>query len=291
MTKKKTNDGYADLHVHTTFSDGMFTPEKVVETALQKGLKAIAITDHDCIDGVAPAMKAARGKDLEVIPGIELSAAADDSEIHILGYFVDHKCPLLAKTLSRMRENRAKRIREMIKRLADKGITVDADKVFAAVTEGTIGRMHLARAMVDQNIASTTKEVFDKYLGSGRPFNVRHERLDYAEAIGIIRKAGGVPVLAHPGNMGKDEYIQEYVKAGLMGIEVFHTEHRSAAIKKYGELAAEKGLIITGGSDCHGSSKLGGKRKGRILLGNVRVGKDVVEALRAASEEIRKKKA
>ena len=290
MTRKKTSEGYADLHVHTTFSDGMFTPEKVVETALQKGLKAIAITDHDCIDGIAPALKAARGKDLEVIPGIELSAAAGDSEIHILGYFLDHKCPLLIKTLSRMRENRTKRIREMIRRLADKGITVDADKVFAAVTEGTIGRMHLARAMVDQKIASTTKEVFDKYLGNGRPFNVRHDRLDYADAIGMIRKAGGVPVLAHPGNMGKDEYIQGYVKAGLMGIEVFHTEHRPAAVKRYGELAAEKRLIMTGGSDCHGVSRSGGKRKGKVLLGKVRVGKDAVEALRAAAGEIGEKK-
>ncbi len=290
MTKKKTNDGYADLHVHTTFSDGMFTPEKVVETALAKGLKAIAITDHDCIDGIAPALKAARGKDLDVIPGVELSAAAGDSEIHILGYFLDYKCPVLVKKLSRMRENRTKRIMEMIKRLGDKGISIDTDKVFEAVTEGTIGRMHLARAMVDQKFAATTKEVFEKYLGNGKPCNVRHERLDYTDAISMIRKAGGVPVLAHPGNMGKDEFIQEYVKAGIMGIEVFHTEHRPSVVKKYGELASEKGLIMTGGSDCHGVSKRGGKRKGKLLLGNVRVGEDVVKALKAASEEIRKNK-
>lgn len=291
MKDKHTDIGYADLHVHTTYSDGMFTPLKVVETALEKGIGAIAVTDHDCVDGVAPTVNAAEGTDLVIIPGIELSAAAEDSEIHILGYFIDHKCPVFAKILGAMRDKRTVRIREMIKRLAEKDIHVDADKVFGAVTDGTIGRMHLARVMVDQNLAFNIREAFEKFIGDGKPFHVKHERLDYIEAIKIIRKAGGVPVLAHPGNMGKDEYIPKYVKAGLMGIEVYHSEHRLAAIKKYEQIAQEHGLIMTGGSDCHGYSKWGGKREGKVLMGKVTVGKDVVDALKTASQKIRERKA
>lgn len=291
MKKNIGEIGYADLHVHTTYSDGMFTPEKVVETALEKGIGAIAVTDHDCVDGVAPAVKAAHGTKLVVIPGIELSAAAEDVEIHILGYFIDHKCPVFAEILGSMRDKRTVRIREMITRLVDKGIHVDAEKVFGAVTEGTIGRMHLARVMVEQNIAFNIREAFEKFIGDGKPFHVKHERLDYVDAIKIVKKAGGVPVLAHPGNMGKDEYIPKYVKAGLMGIEVYHSEHRAAAIKKYENIAGEQGLIMTGGSDCHGYSKWGGKRKGKVLMGKVTVGEDVVSALRAASQKVREHKA
>lgn len=288
MKSKDIHEGIADLHVHTTFSDGQFTPEKVVEKAIEKGLGAIAITDHDCVDGIEPAIKAARGTGLEVVPGIEISAAAEDVEIHILGYYIDHKCPALIKTLHGMRERRVARIKEMIKRLEEKGIKIPEGKVFSASAEGTIGRMHLARAMVSESVAATVREVFDKYIGDGRPFHVKHERLEYDEAIKIIRKAGGVPVLAHPGNMGKDEYIPLYVKAGLRGIEVYHSEHRAATARKYAVIAEDNGLIMTGGSDCHGVSKWGGKKSGHALMGKVRVDEGVLDALRQASREIRK---
>lgn len=288
--KKPAQTGLADLHVHTTFSDGQYTPEIVVQKALEKGLSAIAITDHDCVDGVGPAIKAARGTGLEIVPGIEISSGAKDTDIHILGYFIDHKCPLLLKKLSGMRERRVARMAEMLRRLEEKGIKIDEKKVFAAVSEGTVGRLHLARVMVDEGITVTTREAFDKYIGDGRPFHVKHERLEYDAAIHIIRKAGGVPVLAHPGNMGNDENIPMYKKAGLMGIEVYHTEHRSSTVKKYRVIAEENGLIMTGGSDCHGVSKWGGKKKGKPLLGNTCVDISVVEALRKASEGIRKNK-
>ena len=287
MKNKEIHEGIADLHVHTTFSDGEFTPEDVVEKALEKGLGAIAITDHDCVDGVEPAIKAARGTGLEIVPGIEMSAAVKDIEIHVLGYYIDHKCPVLLKTLAGMRERRVVRIKEMIKRLDEKGIKIPEEKVFSAAAEGTIGRMHLARAMVSESVAATIREVFDKFIGDGRPFHVKHERLEYDDAIKIIRKAGGVPVLAHPGNMGKDEYIPLYVKAGLKGIEVYHSEHRAATTRKYAVIAEEHGLIMTGGSDCHGVSKWGGKKKGEALMGRVRVENDVLISLRAVSAEIR----
>lgn len=282
------NDKYADLHVHTTFSDGLFTPGEVVEHALDLGLGAVAITDHDCVDGVLPAIEAAQGTGLEVIPGIELSASCGDSEIHILGYFLDPADEELLGSLGRMTINRRSRMEEMIGRLADKGLKVDREKVFSQVKDGTVGRMHLARAMVAQKIAGSVREVFDRYIGDGKPFHIRHKRLDHKDAIAMIKRAGGVPVLAHPGNMGRDEDIPLYVEAGLEGIEASHSEHSGKQSAKYLEMTERYHIIATGGSDCHGYSKWGTSKKEKAIMGRVTVPRETVERLRAVSERIRR---
>ncbi len=280
--KNSRDNGFVDLHVHTTYSDGTFTPEKVVEKAVEMGLKAIAVTDHDCVDGIGPTMEAARGTGLEVIPGVEISAAKDETEIHILGYFIGWQDPFLLEIFRKMRENRTERMKKMIHLLHRQGIDLDADRVFAVVSEGTAGRLHLARVMAEENITRDEQEAFDRYIGNGKPCHVAHKRLDYGKAIDIIKKAGGVPVLAHPGTMGKDEYIPFYVQAGLRGIEVYHSEHHTSTNDKYLAIARKYNLLVTGGSDCHGM------KKGRVLIGKVKVGYEVVENLRAEAEKIQR---
>ena len=172
----------------------------------------------------------------------------------------------------------------MVLRLQEEGLNVDIDKVLSSVSTGAIGRLHLARVMYDEGLVSSTNQAFDMYIGDGKPCHVRHKRLDYDKAIALIREAGGVPVLAHPGTMGKDEYIPDYVKAGLRGIEAYYTEHDTSESNGYIDMARKHNLIVTGGSDCHGM------KKGKVLIGKVKIGYDVVERLREEAERIRKEK-
>jgi 3',5'-nucleoside bisphosphate phosphatase len=271
----------ADLHLHTTFSDGVLTPREVTEKAAEMGLGAIAVTDHDCMDGVLPAIDASRGKDIEIVPGVEISAAAGNEEIHLLGYFIDLDNSDLAGTLMKMKENRVERIKSILKLLKDNGMDLDEKHFFENVIDGTIGRMHLARMLVEKGFVANTHEAFDKYLGNGKPCCLRHVRLDFTAAISMIRASGGVPVLAHPGTMGSDEFFPDYVAAGLRGVEAYHIKHRPVETKKYVSIAEKYGLIVTGGSDCHGMAS------GRILMGRATVDIKTVEALREESAKIR----
>ncbi|RKY42650.1 MAG: hypothetical protein DRP85_01915 [Candidatus Makaraimicrobium thalassicum] len=272
--------GFADLHVHTIYSDGIFTPEMVVRKAIELGLRGVAITDHDCIDGVSPGVEAAGGSGPEIVPGVEITAAKDGTEIHILGYFIDCEDPFFLETLRAMQKKRAGRMKKMLHLLSRQGMDLSMDRVLGTVSKGTVGRLHLARVMAEENMTKNIKEAFDRYIGDGKPCCVRHEHLDYREAIGMIRRAGGVPVLAHPGTTGKDEDIPSYVQAGLAGVEAFHSRHRPAMSEKYLALANRYGLLVTGGSDCHGM------KKGGSLMGKVRVSYEVVENLRAEAKKI-----
>lgn len=274
----------ADLHVHTSYSDGVLTPREVVDAALGLGLKAIGITDHDCVDGIIPSIKVARGKGLEIIPGIEMSASKGDTEIHVLGYFIDPEEPELVRVLGKMRKNRVDRIHKILEKLKQQGVEIDESKVFSSSSEGTLGRLHLARVLVEEKVVRNTREAFERFMGDGQSCHIKHKRLDYTRAIELIRGSGGVPVLAHPGTMGKDEYIEYYIEAGLRGLEAFHTKHRPSANKRYKEIAKKHGLLVTGGSDCHGVPF----KKGELVMGKVTVGYDVVEQLREESERIRR---
>ena len=271
----------ADLHIHTTFSDGVLTPAEVVEKALEMGLGAIAVTDHDCVEGLPYAMEAAMGKPIEIVPGIEISAAAGEFEIHILGYFIDYKDQKLLDILEKMKKNRVERVKNILGLLRKEGFDLDEKLVFGSFVDGTIGRMHLARIMVESGFVSNSHEAFDKYLGSGKPCCLSHVRLDFTEAISIIRAAGGVPVLAHPGTMGNDKLFSEYAAAGLKGVEAYHIKHKSAEIERYLAIAEKFGLIVTAGSDCHGMAT------GRILMGRVTTGIETVDILREESKKIR----
>ena len=272
---------FADLHIHTDFSDSTFSPEEVAKCASERGLSAIAICDHDCIDGITPCADAGSSLGVEVIPGIELTVEKQDAEIHILGYFINWKAEWLRKRLKEMQEARIGRIHRMVEKLNAAGIDVKCEDVFKLAGRGTVGRLHLAQAMLKTGKVKSFKEAFNKYIGFAKSCYAPHEKFSSQEAMELLLKAGGVPVMAHPGIINKDEYIPELFKYGLKGIEVYHTDHNASTVKHYEELVGQYGLIATGGSDCHGMGK------GKALIGTVRVPYELVEKLKAASEKIR----
>lgn len=272
---------FADLHVHTFHSDSTFAPEQVVEVAHKKGLAAIAITDHDNVAGIDPSIKFAERYGIEVIAGVELTAEADDLEIHILGYFIDWKTEWFEKKLAKIRQARLERICEMIEKLKKQGISIDLKKVLALSGTGSVGRLHLATVLYNEGIISSISEAFWKYIGVKSSCYVKKYKLTPKEAMDMILKLGGVPVLAHPRILGRDDLIPGFIEAGLRGIEVYHTEHSNAAVSHYMDLAVRNNLVMTGGSDCHGMGK------GRVLLGKVKVPYSLVDALKEESAKIR----
>lgn len=272
---------FADLHVHTFHSDSTFTPEQVVDVAHKGGLAGIAITDHDNVAGIDPSIGFAGKYGMEIIAGVELTAEVDNLEIHILGYFIDWKAEWFEKKLVKIRQARLERIHAMIEKLKKQGVDIDPKKVFALSGPGAVGRLHLATVLYNEGIISSVSEAFRKYIGQSAPCYVRKYKLTPKEAMDMILKLGGVPVLAHPHILGRDDLISGFIKDGLRGIEVYHTEHSSAATSHYRDIAARYNLVMTGGSDCHGMGK------GRVLLGKVKVPYSLVETLREESAKIR----
>ncbi len=269
---------FCDLHVHTYFSDGTFSPKEVVEYAVKKGLSAIAITDHDCIDGIAPAIAAADKTDLEIIPGIEFTTELDTKEIHMLGFFIDYKQKWFTEELRSLCSMRDKRMRKMLECLMKFNISVAIDDIKEIAGKGSFGRLHLAKVLVKKGYVKSPQEAFDKFLGNGKACYVEGDRISPIDAINMISRLGGVAVLAHPFTVGKDELIPVLVKAGLKGIEAYHTDHNDLTAARYKKIAQEYGLLPTGGSDCHGMNK------GKVLMGTVVVPYEVVEKLKSLSK-------
>ncbi|MDD5281149.1 MAG: PHP domain-containing protein [Candidatus Omnitrophica bacterium] len=265
---------YADLHVHTSESDGTLTPRQLVREALCRGLSAIAITDHDTVAGIPEAMAAAQGEDLEVIAGIELTAQYEKQEIHLLGYFLDCQNKALLEKLSLVQLNRIERVHKIVSNLGEQGVKLNAQDVFDISGKGTVGRMHIAKALVKMGRVTTTAEAFRKYIGDKSPAYVLGFSLSPAEAINLIKGAGGVAVLAHPYILHNDELIAELVDCGLQGIEAYYPEHSQSMVNFYLDLAKKLNLLVTGGSDFHGSVKPD------IKLGAVKIPIELVEKLR-----------
>ena len=252
--------GAVDLHSHTTASDGTLTPRELVRLAARHGVRVLAVTDHDSTGGVREAMDEARGlPPLEVVPGLEINCDVPGAEIHVLGYCLDWEAEWFQQFLGAQREERRQRVYRIAARLAELGVPIDPDDVFALVKEGSAGRPHVAQAMVDRGYVKSIREAFDRYLSLNGPANVPRKRLPPVEAVRIIRRARGVPVLAHPGLANRDELIPGLVEAGLSGIEAFYPEHSAGQITAYRELCAKLGLVATGGSDFHGP-RVGGVR-------------------------------
>ncbi|MDD5439416.1 MAG: PHP domain-containing protein [Candidatus Omnitrophica bacterium] len=284
---------YADLHVHTHYSDSTLSPEEVVKAARLNNVDAFAVTDHDCVDGIGPCIQFGEKSGVEVIPGIELTVdlamrPAEPNgrpvgyEVHILGLFIDWKDRHLIAKVAEIQKSRVERIYTMTGLLKDEGISVDPGDVLKLAGRGTVGRLHLAFAMIKNRQVKSVREAFRKYIGNQAKCYAPHLKCTPAEAIGMITKAGGVPVLAHPALIGNDDFIPDFIRQGLRGIEVYHSDHDQRMEKKYRGIAEENGLLITGGSDCHGMGK------GRIMIGNVMVKYELVEKLRHESERIRK---
>ena len=243
-----------DLHIHTNVSDGIYAPEEVVQQALSLCLEAIAITDHDNIDGIDRAKKAAAGKNIEIIPGIELSAEYKRRDVHILGYYIEPTHSELLNQLSIIRNARKERIAKIIEKLFKLGVKLDMSEIMQDANSTSICRSHVAQVMITSGIVRTKKEAFKRYIGTGKPAYVHSTNLNPQQAIKLILLAKGVPVLAHPGAGNNSvTFINELIDTGIKGIEVYHPEHSTKQTKFYAKIAQKNNLIITGGSDFHGS--------------------------------------
>jgi len=255
-----------DLHVHTTASDGSVTPEEVVKQALHLGLEAVAITDHDTIEGIEPALNAARPAGLEVIPGVELSTVYQDRQVHILGYFVDlHELDFLAQ-LTFLRSTRLERISRMVQKLKEMGFAITMGQVLAISGSGSVGRPHVARALIELGSVRTIADAFEKYIGKGCPAYVPRFKYAPAMAVRMIRAAGGVPVLAHPGISNCYDLLPGLVAEGLLGLEAYYPGHTWELTAFYCRQARDMGLFVTGGSDYHGPSHKDGGQLGAVTV-------------------------
>lgn len=246
--------GQVDLHVHTSVSDGKYTPEEIVKKAAGLGLRYLAICDHDSVDGIIPALDAAKAfPQLKIIPGVEVSTLAVGSEVHILGYFIDYNDPDFKKALADLSDSRIGRAQAMVAKLNELGINIEWKRVRELAGDGTIGRPHIANAMLEKGYISTFKEAFDKYIAQGGPAYVERSKITPIEAVAMIIKAKGLPVLAHPFTVKEPEkVIAELKEAGLVGMEVYYDNYSPDEKRTLAKLAAQYKLIAAGGSDYHG---------------------------------------
>ena len=238
-----------ELHTHTTYSDGILTPQQLVERAANAGVKALAITDHDTLNGWDEATRAAKPYKIEIVPGVELSTVHNGRSLHILGYYPQRE--LIEAPLNERLAGRKRRARQMVENLAQMGYPLELEM------DGNmaLGRPHIAGAMVRAGYVESSQEAFERFIGEDRPAYVHYEKFSIQEGISLIRDCGGIPVWAHPylfrgGRV--EEVLPELIAAGLMGIEVYHPHHGNNKINRLKQLCQEYDLLMTGGTDYHG---------------------------------------
>jgi hypothetical protein len=271
---------YIDLHVHSVFSDGTLTPQRIVEYAAKRKLSAIALTDHDTTDGVPIAQEHSRQFGLEVVPGVELSVEMPgraDLELHILGYYLDYQDSSFQERLSFFRKKRHERAVMMLEKLKDLNVFLDGAKLLETTNDNAIGRLHFAQALLEEGYVHNIQEAFQRFIGFNKPAYVPKTRLLPEQAIKMITDVDGIPVLAHPyfSEINRD-MIALLVGFGLKGIEVYHSRHSKSDIDRFRQYASEFNLLITGGSDCHGEID-----KNEALLGNMNVPFELLEKMQA----------
>lgn len=266
-----------DLHLHTTASDGTFTPTQLVQHAAKVGLKIISVTDHDTVGGVQEAIDAGKRVGIEVIPGIELGSDVSGQDIHVLGYFIDHKSEWLLNFLESLKLIRLGRAEEILKKLAQYKIDIDLNEVLKLATGGIVTRAHIGQVVAKQGYVTSVWEAFNKYLGRDKPCYVVKYNYSAADVINAIKTARGIPVLAHPAISKIDELIPSLVKEGLMGLEAIASDHSPSLIEHYKWIAKRFNLIVTGGSDDHGP-----RTPGRFLIGKVHVPDEIAQNLKEA---------
>ena len=246
-----------DLHLHTTASDGTDAPGELVALAAKKGFQVIAVTDHDTMSGIPEALDAGRRLGVRVISGVEISAGGG-TEVHVLGYAIRDP-EKLTNVLGHMRAERSQRMQKMVTKLNAMGVPIQIRRV-TNLTQESVGRSHLARILVEDGVVRDVREAFNRYLAPGRPAYVERKKLSVREAVELIRSAGGIPVIAHPGQNHGDtfwmkERFAELKTAGLMGIEAYHMAHSQQQAMAFARMARDLGLLVTGGSDYHGTIK------------------------------------
>ncbi|HEY33446.1 MAG TPA: PHP domain-containing protein [Dehalococcoidia bacterium] len=243
-----------DLHLHSTASDGRFSPAELIHKAVDEGLTVISLTDHDTVDGVAPALEAARAfPQLRLIPGVEISTYISEGEVHILGYFIDYIDGSLQASLEQMRNSRWERAQKMVAKLNKLGCPIEWERVQEIAGSGAIGRPHIAQALIEKGYIESFKEAFTKYIGRDGPAYVERYKITPAGAVELVIQAKGLPVLAHPLTVPEPERIATELKAvGLIGIEAYYAAYTAEDVERLVSMANRHSLITTGGTDFHG---------------------------------------
>jgi predicted metal-dependent phosphoesterase TrpH len=265
--------GPIDLHMHSNASDGTFTPEEVAGMAAGNGVQVFALTDHDTLDGLPAAASSASRAGIRLITGVELSVTEEGMDVHLLAYGFDESDPTLVAAIGRYREGRRERARKILARLKGLGIRISLEEVEEIASGGALGRPHLAEALLRGGYVETFNEAFQRFLGHHAPAYVPKPRVSLEEASTIVREAGGVTILAHPGTLNRDHLIPAWSRRGLDGIVVWHSKHDPSAVERYRGFANMHGLLMTGGSDYHGERTPG------VVIGSVAVPLDILPPL------------
>lgn len=256
-----------DLHLHTYYSDGFFSPFEIVKKIQKTGTKIISITDHDNIGGLKEAIRTGLKEDIEVIPGVEISGEYNGREMHILGYFIDPHAPAMKELLTEIQDERILRIKKIIAKLNELGSTItyeDANKDLKSTV--SIGRPHIANALVREGFVKSFFDAFVKYIGDDKIADVKKVRPKYDRVFKVIKEAGGLSFLAHPAKYFNEEEIKLFKAAGLDGVEVVHPSHTANEVKKYKEIAAKFNMLTSGGSDFHGGRKNDAGNMGKYYI-------------------------
>lgn len=247
----------ADLHIHSSKSDGLLSPVEIVDWSFKRGLKCISITDHDNVDAIKEVLPYAGDRGVELVPGVELSTDYNDIEVHILGYFIEYDSNLLNDFLKKLYESRYLRAEDMVRKLNRLGYHIKFQDVLDTAEDAvSIGRPHIARVLVKMGVCVSVSDAFEKYIGFGKPAYVERYKVSPFEAVEMISKCDGVSCIAHPGlisNINVESLVKKLVEWGLTGIEVYHTKHNKEVAEYYSHIADKYKLVPTGGSDCHGA--------------------------------------
>lgn len=241
----------ADLHIHSIYSDGSLDPREIVEASRKFGLKVISITDHDTVSAVDETIKIA-AHEIEVIPAVELSSNIGTTDVHILGYYIDHKDQDMLDYLEEFKKHRTARVKKIIENLDRAGIKLEFEQIKITAQSCSLGRPHIAAVMVENGCVKSINEAFTKYLGYDSPYYEPKMDIHPREVIKKIKTCGGVPVIAHPGTIGDEKAMYGLIMDGALGIEVWHPDHTPRRQQQFYEIALKNGLVMTGGSDCHG---------------------------------------
>lgn len=244
------------MHIHTTKSDGSNTVEQVFEHARNEGISAIAITDHDTVAAGVEGRVLEKKYGIEFITGVELSAVYENREVHIIGLYVNSESKNFHEKLAYFQKRRAERAEKIVKKLREQGLKLQYEELYE-ITENmnNAGRLHIAKLLVKKNFALSIKDAFNKYLAEGRPAYVEKAKLTVSEAVELIKEAKGISILAHPVLLDKDNMISQWAKEGLNGLEAFHPDHSYEDMGRYLDIANKNNMLVSGGSDCHGSGK------------------------------------
>jgi predicted metal-dependent phosphoesterase TrpH len=269
-------EAWADLHVHTIYSDGILTPVQVIQKAKSVGLKAVGIVDHDTLDGIPEAIKAGGQYGVEVVPGVELSSQFDNKDVHIIGLFCQLDNPRLNRYLNKFQKERHRRAEKMVRNLENQGVHLTIEEVINKAAGKSLGRPHLAEVLMEKGYVETFQEAFYRFLGYGSPAYEEKYKISPEDAFRLISEAGGLSFLAHPGSSIGIEILLHFVKAGLDGIEIIHPKLSDSQTQKLQEFAKNHELLVCGGSDCHGG------RTGDVYIGHYRIPYAILEEIKTA---------